>query len=130
MKTSPNDRAVSEAIVLAEAWQNRAHELLTAEEKGIAQQMKRLVTHPLDKVILTKMIDQSFRSEDAARIADQINHLLAKYGVPDFFSSVEKLLVQMFMGLGRYIPSIAVPKNFSEHNDCFNRIVFINDIGV
>lgn len=110
MKTSPNDQIVSEAIALAEAWQNRAHELLTAEEKGIAQQMKRLVTHPLDKVILTKMIDQSFRSESTARIADQINYLLAKYGVPDFFSSVEKLLVQMFMGLGRYIPSIAVPK--------------------
>ena len=110
MKTSPNDRIVSEAIALAEAWQNRAHELLTAEEKAVAQQMKRLVTHPLDKVILTKMIDQSFRSENTARIADQINYLLAKYGVPDFFSSVEKLLVQMFMGLGRYIPSIAVPK--------------------
>jgi len=110
MKTSPNDRIVSEAIALAEAWQNRAHELLTAEEKGIAQQMKRLAIHPLDKVILTKMIDQSFRSENTARIADQINYLLAKYGVPDFFSSVEKLLVQMFLGLGRYIPSIAVPK--------------------
>ena len=96
MQPSPNDRIVSEAIALAEAWQIRAHELLTAEEKGIAQQMKRLVTHPLDKVILTKMIDQSFRSESTARIADQINYLLAKYGVPDFFSSVEKLLVQMF----------------------------------
>jgi RHH-type proline utilization regulon transcriptional repressor/proline dehydrogenase/delta 1-pyrroline-5-carboxylate dehydrogenase len=101
---------INEAIHLAEAWQNRANELLTAEEKGIAEQMIRLLTHPLDKVILTKMIDQSFRSHNPVRVADQINSLLREYGVPDFFSSVDKLLVQMFLGLGRYIPSISVPK--------------------
>ncbi len=110
MKIPHNDTIVEEAAALAATWQKRANELLTAEEKGIAQQMKRLMTHPMDKVVLTKLIDQSFRSEDTARVADQVNYLLAKYGVPDFFSSVEKLLVQMFMGLGRYIPSVAVPK--------------------
>jgi len=101
---------INEAIALAESWQNRANQLLTAEEKEIAEQMMRLLIHPLDKVILTKMIDQSFRSHNPSRVADQINSLLRKYGVPDFFSSVDKLLVQMFLGLGRYIPSISVPK--------------------
>ncbi|UCD89601.1 MAG: proline dehydrogenase family protein, partial [Desulfobacterales bacterium] len=110
MKRSNTDRIIDEAISLAEAWLKRSDELLTAEEKGIAQQMKRLVTHPMDKVVLTKLIDQSFRSENTARVADQVNALLREYGVPDFFSSVEKLLVQMFMGFGRYIPSISVPK--------------------
>lgn len=110
MRTSDIDRIVDEAVALAETWQNRANELLTAEEKGIAQQMKRLATHPMDKVVLTKLIDQSFRSENTSRVADQVNALLREYGVPDFFSSVERLLVQMFMGFGRYIPSISVPK--------------------
>jgi len=110
MKTPPYDRIVENAVSLAETWQNRANALLTDEEKGIAQQMQGLVTHPPDKVVLTQLIDQSFRSENTARVADQINYLLAKYGVPDFFSSVERLLAQMFMGFGRYIPSIAVPK--------------------
>jgi RHH-type proline utilization regulon transcriptional repressor/proline dehydrogenase/delta 1-pyrroline-5-carboxylate dehydrogenase len=110
MHTPPYDRIVEDAISLAETWQNRANALLTAEEKGISQQMKGLVTHPRDKVVLTQLIDQSFRSENTARVADQINYLLAKYGVPDFFSSVERLLAQMFMGVGRYIPSISVPK--------------------
>ena len=76
---------LNEAIDLAKAWQNRANELLTAEEKGIAEQMMRLLIHPLDKVILTKMIDQSFRSHNPGRVADQINSVLKKYGVPDFF---------------------------------------------
>ena len=110
MDTPPYDRIVEEAVSLAETWQNRANALLTAEEKGIAQQMKGLVTHPPDKLVLTQLIDQSFRSENTARVADQINYLLTKYGVPDFFSSVERLLAQMFMGFGRYIPSISVPK--------------------
>lgn len=110
MDTPPCDRIVEDAVSLAETWQNRANAVLTAEEKGIAQQMKGLVTHPPDKVVLTQLIDQSFRSENTARVADQINYLLEKYGVPDFFSYVERLLAQMFMGFGRYIPSIAVPK--------------------
>ncbi|MBW2605625.1 MAG: bifunctional proline dehydrogenase/L-glutamate gamma-semialdehyde dehydrogenase [Deltaproteobacteria bacterium] len=105
-----DETIVNETVELAKDWQNRANELLTAEEKGIAEQMMRLLIHPLDKVILTKMIDQSFRSHNPGRVADQINSLLRKYGVPDFFSSVDKLLVQMFLGLGRYIPSISVPK--------------------
>jgi RHH-type proline utilization regulon transcriptional repressor/proline dehydrogenase/delta 1-pyrroline-5-carboxylate dehydrogenase len=110
MDPQHDETIINEAIDLAKAWQNRANELLTAEEKGIAEQMMRLLIHPLDKVILTKMIDQSFRSHNPSRVADQINSLLRKYGVPDFFSSVDKLLVQMFLGLGRYIPSISVPK--------------------
>jgi RHH-type proline utilization regulon transcriptional repressor/proline dehydrogenase/delta 1-pyrroline-5-carboxylate dehydrogenase len=64
----------------------------------------------MDKLILTKLIDQSFRSHDPARVADQINNLLRQFGVPDFFSRVDKLLVQMFMGLGRYFPTLSVPK--------------------
>jgi RHH-type proline utilization regulon transcriptional repressor/proline dehydrogenase/delta 1-pyrroline-5-carboxylate dehydrogenase len=110
MDLQPDETIIKEAIDLAKAWQDRANELLTHEEKGIAEQMMRLLIHPLDKVILTKMIDQSFRSHNPGRVADQINSLLKKYGVPDFFSSVDKLLVQMFLGLGRYIPSISVPK--------------------
>ena len=68
---------------------------LTSEEKAIQEQMLRLLTHPTDKVVLTKIIDQSFRSNDKRRVADQINAILTDYGIPDFFSNVEKLLVQM-----------------------------------
>ena len=101
---------VEKAIKTAEKWQNRANELLTSDEKGIQEQMVRLLSHPMDKVVLAKMIDQSFRSSDNRRVADQVNAILKSHGVPDFFSKVEKLLVQMFLGLGRHIPSLSVPK--------------------
>ena len=76
-------------IARAEKWQNRANELLTHEEKGIQEQMHRLLTHPTDKVVLTKMIDQSFRPHSADRVADQVNSILKEYGMPDFFSMFE-----------------------------------------
>lgn len=104
------DDCAQEAITLAKIWQNRANQLLTHEEKGIQEQMLRLVTHPLDKAILTQLIDQSFRSESPARVADQIDNLIREYGVPDFFTKVEKLLVQMFIGIGKHVPSLLVPK--------------------
>lgn len=110
MNMGDRDNILEASIAQAEAWQNRAEALLTSEEKGIQEQMHHLLVHPVDKVILTKLIDQSFRSNDASRVADQVNSLIEKYGVPDFFSRVEKLLLQMFLGLGRHFPDIAVPK--------------------
>jgi RHH-type transcriptional regulator, proline utilization regulon repressor / proline dehydrogenase / delta 1-pyrroline-5-carboxylate dehydrogenase len=106
----PQNDIVNESIKLAGYWQEAANQLLTSEEKGIQEQMMRLLTHPMDKVILTKIIDQSFRSDNAARVADQVNSILREYGVPDFFSSVEKLLIQMFLGLGRHFPHLSVPR--------------------
>jgi RHH-type transcriptional regulator, proline utilization regulon repressor / proline dehydrogenase / delta 1-pyrroline-5-carboxylate dehydrogenase len=110
MNSQSFDSLIREAVSLAETWQNRANELLTTEEKGIQEEMMRLLTHPMDKVILSKMIDQSFRSHDSARVADQVNSLLRGFGVPDFFSKVDKLLIQMFLGLGRHFPTLTVPK--------------------
>ncbi|MFP4226110.1 MAG: proline dehydrogenase family protein, partial [Desulfobacterales bacterium] len=99
-----------QAVKLAAQWQDRANRLLTSEEKAIQEQMRHLLTNPLDKVVLTRMIDQCFRSHDNDRVADQVNHLLREYGVPNFFSRVERLLIQMFMGLGRYFPDVSVPR--------------------
>ena len=101
---------VTKSVLLAESWQKRANELLTHEEKGIQEQMVRLLTHPLDKIVLTKIIDQSFRSDNASRVADQVNSILREYGVPDFFSSFEKILIQMFLGLGRHFPYFSIPR--------------------
>lgn len=101
---------VTKSVLLAESWQKRANDLLTHEEKGIQEQMVRLLTHPLDKLVLTKIIDQSFRSDNVSRVADQVNSILREYGVPDFFSSFEKILIQMFLGLGRHFPYFSVPR--------------------
>ena len=110
MTQPPEETLVRDAVETAERWQNRANALLTDEERAVQEQMRRLLTHPRDKVVLTQLIDQSFRSCDPRRVADQVHAILKTHGVPEFFSTTEKLLVRMFLGLGRHLPSVSVPK--------------------
>jgi RHH-type proline utilization regulon transcriptional repressor/proline dehydrogenase/delta 1-pyrroline-5-carboxylate dehydrogenase len=117
------DVIVKETISLAEAWQNRANDLLTSEEKTIQNQLSRLLTNPIDKIIMTKMIDQSFRSSNAERVADQINHLFQQYGVPDFFSTGDRILMRLFLGIGRHFPHVSVPKVIDKMRDDSSRSV-------
>jgi RHH-type transcriptional regulator, proline utilization regulon repressor / proline dehydrogenase / delta 1-pyrroline-5-carboxylate dehydrogenase len=110
MKTPSQDPIVAAALALAASWQDRANALLTREERRLQNQMRRLLSHPLDKVILTKMMDQSFRAESPARVADQLNSIFRRYGIPAFFSVSETFLVRLFMALGRHFPNLSVPR--------------------
>ncbi len=113
----------SQAVALAESWQNRANALLTKEEKHIQEQMKRLLTNPHDKVLLTRMIDQSFRSHEPKRVADQMGHLIDKEGIPEFFSRVERLFVQMFKGVGKHFSALAVPTMIDQMRSSSSRAI-------
>ncbi len=110
MNSTTDETLQREAIELAEAWQNRANELMTAEERAYQGQIKHLLTHPQDKVILTRLIDRSFRSANYRKTADQINTLLQKHGIPGFFSPTEKMLMHLFLSAGRHLPGLSVPK--------------------
>jgi len=103
------DQIAKEAVKLATQWQQRANDLQTPREKARHAKLARLFTNPKDKVILTRLIDQSFRSKDPERIADQIHYILSRYGIPTFFGPLEKILILLFMGLGRFMPRLAVP---------------------
>lgn len=123
MQTKVENDIRKQAIQLARSWQKRANELLTSEEEKIQQQMTRLLNNPADKILLTKIIDQSFRPHDPERVAAQIAYLLKEYGVPGFFGDVEKLLIQMFVGLGKHFPSFAVPKMIEQMRDSSSRAI-------
>jgi RHH-type transcriptional regulator, proline utilization regulon repressor / proline dehydrogenase / delta 1-pyrroline-5-carboxylate dehydrogenase len=98
-----------EAIELAGKWQDRANELRTRRETARQHKFARLFESSTDKIILTKLIDQCFRCADNRRTADQIHYLLAEYGIPGFFSSLEKTLMEGFNYAGRFVPGITVP---------------------
>jgi len=117
------DPTVNGALSLARAWQDRANELLTSEERGIQEQMERLMNHPIDKAVLTKMIDQSFRPRDTSRVADQVDAILSSYGIPDFFPRVDRLLMQMFLGFGKHFTAFTVPKMIDRMRDSSSRAI-------
>jgi len=110
MHPAIDERIVEEALSLAKNWQDRANALLQPEEKRRYRRLARLVANADDKVILTALIDQCFRSRDERRVADQMCHLLSAHGTPRFFSLAEKALIQLFLRAGRYVPSVTVPR--------------------
>ncbi len=118
---------VKDALGLARTWQDRANDLLTEEEKAIQAQMQRLMDHPMDKVVLTRMIDESFRPSDPARVADQVHAILTDHGIPDFFPKVERLLIQMFLGPGRLFPALTVPKMIEKMRESSSRAIISGD---
>ncbi|MCP4751169.1 MAG: aldehyde dehydrogenase, partial [Proteobacteria bacterium] len=109
MNHPPIDSISAEAIDLAAAWHERSLELLTLKERAIQGRLKGLLNNPIDKVMMVKMIDRSFRSGDAARTAEQINDLFRQYGIPGFFSGLDTVLIRLFLGVGRFFPRLVVP---------------------
>jgi len=103
-----NDIA-EEAISLATKWRRRADQLQTARERARNRKLARLYTNFSDKVIVTKLIDRSFRSVNARRVAEQIHHLLNANKIPEFFSPWEKALMIAFLYAGRLLPALTVP---------------------
>jgi RHH-type proline utilization regulon transcriptional repressor/proline dehydrogenase/delta 1-pyrroline-5-carboxylate dehydrogenase len=122
-----DEQLIQNAVSLAEAWQKRANALLTRAEKRKQNQMQRLLTHPLDKVILTKMMDQGFRSGNHARVADQVSWTLKRFGIPQFFSPVEQALMHLFVGPGKFFPGVSVPKMIEKMRADSNRVIIAGE---
>jgi RHH-type proline utilization regulon transcriptional repressor/proline dehydrogenase/delta 1-pyrroline-5-carboxylate dehydrogenase len=121
--TGALDQATLDALELAEAWQRRANELMTRDERSLQKSMDHFLSNPRDKAVMTAMIDQSFGSSDPERVADQINFLMHKFGVPDFFSSRDKLLMRLFLGIARHFPHVSVPRVIGKMRDDSSRSV-------
>ena len=129
METQVEARLIQEAVALAEQWQTRANELLTPDEKKIQKMMGRLLTHPMDKVILTRMIDESFRSGLTPKVADRVYTLLKEKGIPKFMGPLEKGLMLLFMGVGRHLPWVAVPQMVAQIRKQSSRAVVPGEEG-
>ncbi|MGI9441861.1 MAG: proline dehydrogenase family protein [Rubripirellula sp.] len=100
---------VQKALFLASELQKRAHVLQTPEERKQQTELDRMIQNPTDKVTLTALTDQAFRSEAAARSADQLVHILDVQGIPRFFSPMERTLLMGFQSFGSYVPGVTIP---------------------
>jgi UDP-glucuronate decarboxylase len=85
------DRAIS----LAGRWQEMAERHKTGPEKAFHRRLERLLSHPDGKTVMVKLIDQSFRSENPARVSDQITSIFNTHGIPAFFPPPDRLLVRL-----------------------------------
>ncbi len=100
---------LSSACQLAKRIQQRAVELQTPAERRQQAELDRMLQHPEDKVTLTQMTDQGFRSRSPDRAVDQLIHILDVQGIPRFFSQLDRALLRGFQSFGNYLPGVAVP---------------------
>lgn len=100
---------VTQAIRLARRLQQRSHDLQTPSERRQQAELDRMIQCPTDKATLTQMTDQTFRSNEARRSADQFIHILDMQGVPRFFSPLDRTLLRGFQSFGSYLPGVAMP---------------------
>lgn len=105
-----NEKEIIErAIVLAEKWQNRATQLVSKWDKEFYVKMNKMLEHPKDKALLIELMDQAFRCDSNARVADQICFLLEKHGMAHFFTTKDKTLLWLFQNFGKFLPDLSVP---------------------
>lgn len=97
------------ASELAKHIQRRASQLQTPAERRQQAELDRMLQHPADKITLTQMTDQGFRSRSADRVVDQLIHILDVQGIPRFFSQLDRALLRGFQSFGNYLPGVAVP---------------------
>lgn len=103
------DISTSEVLKWAEQFLKEAKKELTAEEVKEQHKYASLIQRPANKVLLSKMLDESSQIRDNKKLSKRIKLLLDKYGVPDFFSASDRLLLQLFSGIGYHFYGIAMP---------------------
>ena len=104
-----NIELINSAIKLAAKWQNRATELVSDFDRVFYIKMNKMLEQPKDKALLIELMDQCFRAESNARVANQICFLLKKHGMAHFFTTKDKTLLYLFQNIGKYLPNISVP---------------------
>ena len=100
---------VQQAAALARDLMRRANQLQTPQERRQQSELDRMIHNPNDKVTLTQLTDQAFRSRLPHRAADQLIHILDVQGVPRFFSMLDRTLLKGFQSFGTYLPGVAMP---------------------
>jgi RHH-type transcriptional regulator, proline utilization regulon repressor / proline dehydrogenase / delta 1-pyrroline-5-carboxylate dehydrogenase len=102
-------RLINAAVDMAKQLQRRAGELQTSAERRQQAELDRMLQTPADKITLIELTDRVFRSQAAARTAEQFTHILDVQGVPRFFSPWDRALLRGFQTFGSWLPGVAVP---------------------
>ncbi len=116
----------SEVIEWASSFMSRALNEIREEERKEQNKYAALVQNPNDKVLMTKMLDETSQIRDNRKLAKRIRLLLKEYGTPDFFTSLEKGMLQLFNTVGYHFPSIAVPV-FKKYLRDYTSAIIINE---
>ena len=82
---------------------------ITHDELKEQQKYAILVQRPNDKLLLSKMLDESSQIRSNRKLARRMKILIERYGVPAFFPKSDAFLLKLFTSVGYRFSGIAVP---------------------
>ncbi|MFT7878938.1 MAG: bifunctional proline dehydrogenase/L-glutamate gamma-semialdehyde dehydrogenase [Sulfurimonas sp.] len=103
------EHIIQEVKEVAYNWQKEIQVTRKGKEQDFHAMMLKMLKNPVNKIFLIELLDQSFRSKDPQRVADQLEHIFEKYKSTDFFSEFEQILIWLFRDVGIYVSSISIP---------------------
>jgi RHH-type proline utilization regulon transcriptional repressor/proline dehydrogenase/delta 1-pyrroline-5-carboxylate dehydrogenase len=117
------EKTVQEVKSVAYEWQKKIQVSRKAKEQDFHEMMLKMLKNPVNKIFLIELLDQSFRSKNPDRVADQLEHIFKKYESTDFFSQFEQILIWLFRDIGVYVSSISIPMFVKYLRDDISSIV-------
>ena len=112
-----------EVIDWAENFLRQAELELTPEEVKEQKKFASLVQTPKYKTFLSRMLDESSQIRNDEQLNKRIRKIIGEYGVPDFFNTFDRTLIQMYKTFGHWFPSIAMPFFKSKLRNETNKII-------
>ncbi|HET9571526.1 MAG TPA: bifunctional proline dehydrogenase/L-glutamate gamma-semialdehyde dehydrogenase [Bacteroidales bacterium] len=98
-----------EVLEWAKEFLSKSEKEITADEVKEQKKYAILIQNPNDKILLSKMLDESSQIHDSKKLAKRMKLLIKHYGVPAFFSSTDAFLLKLFTAFGYWFDFISVP---------------------
>lgn len=99
----------SEVIEWAKDFLVRAEKEITPAELKNQKKYAIMVQNDNDKMLLSKMLDESSQIRNSRRLSKRMKILLDRYGVPEFFGKSDAFLLKLFSLIGYQFDFVAVP---------------------
>ncbi|GHT41286.1 proline dehydrogenase [Bacteroidia bacterium] len=115
--------STTEVIDWAKQFLAKADGELTPEELKEQKKFASLVQTPEYKTFLSRMLDESSQIRDNGQLNRRVRQLIKEYGIPDFFSPFDRLLIRLYMMGGFLFPPIAMPIFKSKLRKETNKII-------
>ncbi|MDR1526996.1 MAG: bifunctional proline dehydrogenase/L-glutamate gamma-semialdehyde dehydrogenase [Dysgonamonadaceae bacterium] len=98
-----------EVIEWASQFLTQADQELSREEKKEQKKYASLIQTAEYKTFLSRMLDESSQIRDDRKLNKRVRQIIRKYGIPDFFSPADRILLRLYLMGGYWFPSIAMP---------------------
>ncbi|MDR1652693.1 MAG: proline dehydrogenase family protein [Prevotellaceae bacterium] len=82
---------------------------ITPAERKNQKKYAIMVQNDNDKMLLSKMLDESSQIRNSRKLSKRVKILLDRYGVPAFFGKSDAFLLKMFSLVGYHFDFVAVP---------------------